>query len=160
MVSHDAPACPAYVLQVLEHLRERDALELFATRFDNYDRKGTLALHREIITTCKYLYVFGRARAVVVVGAQEFWPGRWSVCAFATDEFTHVVLAVTRFVKRVMIPALIRDGAQRAQCASHAKHTDAHRWLEMLGAEHEGTLRSFGKDGADFLVYRWLRTAS
>lgn len=159
MVSREAPSCPAYVLQVLNRLRERDALEIFGTRYDTNDRSGILALHREIVKACRHIYVFGRGRPAVAVGAMQPWPGRWSVFAFATDEFSSVALAVTRFVRRVMIPALIAEGAQRAWCASHAQHTDAHRWLELLGAEHEGTMRCFGKDGADYLIYRWLRTA-
>jgi RimJ/RimL family protein N-acetyltransferase len=74
--------------------------------------------------------------------------------AFATDKFPRLALGLTRFAKKTVIPTLFRDlGAHRLQCESHEKHTSAHRWLELLGAEQESVLRGYGKDGSNYFQY-------
>ena len=56
-----------------------------------------------------------------------------------------------------MMPKIAGAGAHRAECMSLASLADNHRWLEMLGARREATLRGFGKNGEDFHLYAWLK---
>jgi hypothetical protein len=151
------PAFPTYVRYVIDHLRECDIEELFATRFDDPTPAGRETFYREVMLLADHMFVFGRERPIAVAGANHVWPGCYSVYAFATDEFPRVALAVTRFIKRNLIPLLLHQGARRAQCASHERHLDAHRWLKHLGATAEGVYDNFGKDGSAFVVFRWLR---
>jgi hypothetical protein len=159
MMSRAASMSSLHVRYIANHMRARDLMEIFATRWEEPAPKTLEAFAREVCRTASFMFIFGRDRPIAVVGAVQSWPGTYSVFAFATDEFPRVVLSISRFVRLTMIPMLVRHGARRAQAVSHAKHTSAHRWLRILGAEHESTLTAFGKDGCNFEVYRWLRPA-
>lgn len=82
------------------------------------------------------------------------WPGVWGVWMFATDRFPEIGLFTTKFIKKNIISALI-PVAHRAQCYSAESHTEAHKWLEVLGARKEAVLKDYGKEGQTFYLYRW-----
>jgi len=65
--------------------------------------------------------------------------------------------ALTKYAIRNMRPALYRSGALRVDCMSLATHTDARRWLELLGLRPEKTLDNWGKAGESFVLYSWTR---
>lgn len=92
---------------------------------------------------------------VAVVGAGQMHPGVWQVFMFATEAWPRGGREMTRFLVRCMIPLLRACGAHRAQCLSAAAHTEAHAWLRWLGARHEATLKGYGRDGSDFLMFAW-----
>ena len=143
------------VAYVCARLRDADRREIFATR--RTDEPDALAV--EII---RYWGPIGwvathNDRPVALVGATETWPGVWSAWMMATDEFPMVARRVTRFVKRVMIPGLVDLGAHRCEARSIDGHTEAHRWLRVLGATEEARLRRYGRNGEDFLVFRFDR---
>ena len=92
-----------------------------------------------------------------VVGANEMWPGVWSMWAWGTGHWPYVVGSITRYIRRELDPALRLRGAHRAQAISLATHTDAHRWIEMLGMQREGVLRGYGRAGQDYVMFAWRR---
>lgn len=144
------------VLYVTRNMREWDRRELFATRFDNDPDR----LAMDVMGWGPFWWVAGgdvngREKAIAVIGATELWPGMWSVGMFATDDFKHIGLPLTRWVKRVMIPAIVRQGIRRGECRSIEGHTVAHRWLEMLGAVPQSEARQYGKGGETFITYVW-----
>ena len=151
-----APLQLGPVSYVVQLMRAADREEIFALRNDDspdnlaaevFLRWGTLgwvAWHDEF--------------PVAVFGATQLWPRCWMAWMFATDNFPLVGFEVTRFIRRSMIPGLVERGALRCEARSIIGHTEAHRWLrESLGAIEEARLRRYGRNGEDFLVFRWDR---
>lgn len=136
-------------------MREWDRREVFATRWD--DDPNILAMDTMRWGNLTRVAWNGE-RPVAVIGAIEIWPTVWSVWMYGTDEFPSVGLGVTRFVRDTLIPEIIGAGFRRAECKSLEGHTDAHRWLEALGARREGEpLLNYGKRGETFHTYVWDR---
>lgn len=141
------------VLSVCSNMREMDRKEVFANC--RSDDPVELADNVMAISGVKWSG-FVDGKAVSVHGAWQVWPGVWSVYAFGTDGFGGIARALTRHIRRVMLPAAILAKAHRAHCFSLAEHVEAHRWLERLGATREATLRRYGKNGEDFVVFSWV----
>lgn len=141
------------LLYVADNMREWDRREVFATRWDD-DASG---LCDAIIAGGEFGWVAGQDLPVAAFGAIPTWQGNWQVWMFATDRWPEVALGVTRFIKKVMIPALEESGCHRAECRSMEGHDVAHRWLESLGADKESELPHYGRNGETFYLYRWTR---
>lgn len=136
------------------NLRDADRAELEATlwRFDS------AALARSAMASCiGFVAATDDGLPVAAVGAVEHWPGVLQFWMFATPLWPRVALGTTRHVLRWMEPACRSTGAHRAHAFSAAQHTEAHRWLELLGASRETTLKAWGRGGEDFVVYTWWR---
>ena len=156
------PASLGDVLAVARAMRAWDRREIFACRWDD----DAEAFARGLFALCDTqgaVWAAGRAgpagrdSAVAIVGGVEQWPGCWSALAFATDEFEDIAFGLTRRVRREIIPWMVRAGARRVECRSHAGHLKAHRWLAALGARCEARHAEAGRDGADFLTFAWRR---
>lgn len=144
------------VEHVVRNLRAADARELSAQRWD----MDTGRLVREVVEyygPYKWVCEFD-GEPVAAVGAVEVHPGVWSAWMFATDKFQLVGFYLTRFVRQRMIPSLVRLGAHRCDARSIDGHDHAHRWLRALGAVEEARLLRYGRNGEDFLVFRWDRS--
>lgn len=139
---------------VAENMREWDRREIFATHWRGED---AFAVARDTVACGSFGWVLGLDRPIAVLGAYPMHPHVWSVHMYATDDFRQIGISATRFVRRVMIPALVAADLRRAQCLSMEGHTDSHRWLEALGAKRESVLREYGRDGEDFVMFRWNR---
>lgn len=140
---------------VASRMRAIDREEVYATRWD--DESSSLC--KGILSGGEFGWVAGTDDGIPVAafGAIPVWNGVWEVWMFATDRWPEVALGVTRFIRRVMIPALEGTGLHRAQCRSKYNHHVAHRWLESLGAYKESELPHYGKDGELFYLYCWTR---
>lgn len=144
----------ADLLYVADNMREWDAREIFATRWTD-DRADLAAA---VLACGEFGWVAGDGGLpVAAFGASPSWNGVWQVWMFATDDWPKVALGVTRFIKKVMIPALEEVGCHRAECRSMEGHVVAHRWLEALGAHKESELKHYGRDGQTFYLYCWTR---
>jgi hypothetical protein len=140
-------------LHVALRVRESDAEEIFATRYD--ESRESLAI--SATTRGPMAWAAGRDGApIACLGAIELWPGVWEAWMFATDDFHYIGKPLTRFIRRGMIPALKGLGAHRVQAHSIEGHTVAHKWLESLGAKFERPVPRMGRNGEDFRVYRWF----
>lgn len=146
---------PEMVHQIARNMREWDKREIYATRCnDDPDEVAEFAL------ACgKVSWVAGRGdKAIAAFGCAPLWPGVWSMWLFATDDFNQIGISVTRLVKKSIVPMLFDAGAHRLEARSMEGHTDAQRWLEVIGAQREGgPLRGFGREGQDFHVYTWAK---
>ncbi len=150
------PAAHAEVRAVAEAMRVWDRREIFACRWD--DDAGAFA--DSVYALCEAqgrCWAAGLDAPVAIIGGVEQWPGCWSALAFGTDEFETIGLGLTRKVRAEVIPWMLRAGARRVECRSHAGHRQAHRWLRLLGARCEGRHAEAGRDGADFLTFAWRR---
>lgn len=137
------------------NMREWDRKEIFATL--NSEQPVDFAQFVMRISDVAHIAYKDRT-PVAAVGAHEMWPGVWSVWAFGTDRFSEVGLSLTRFVRKTLIPALIKAGAHRGECRSIEGHTEAHRWLEALGMQREAEHPGMGKSGETFYTYSRLHT--
>ena len=142
------------LLYILDNLRERDRQEIYATRWD----EDADALANELCAMGEFRWAaYLDGRPVAAIGAAPRWPGVWSVWAFGTDDWNKVILTLTRHVRDFMIPAIHYSGFHRADCLALETHEDARKWLTFLGGEQEEKLDNWGKNGENFVVYRWSR---
>lgn len=137
------------------NMREIDRREVYGMR--THDDPFLLA--KEIIAVAP----FGRVaiaehegRPAAIIGVTPLWPGVWSAWAFGTDEWDRVAIKLTRHALRVLKPFLLERGAHRMQCESRIGHSDAHRWIQALGARPESVLRGYGRDGTDYVQFAWV----
>lgn len=143
------------VLYVVRNMRAADRDEIFALRSDADPDRLAVDVAQRWATVGQVAWDDGVP--VAVVGATLLWPGVWMAWMFATDAWPKVGRGVTRFIRTSMIPGLVDRGAHRCEARSIISHTEAHRWLRSLGATEEARLRRYGRNGEDFLVFRWDR---
>jgi hypothetical protein len=148
---------PTYsgLFRVTSRLRASDKRECFATRF--HDDPAELAIEIDGYSRLGVSWlVCVNQEPVASLGALPIWPGHWNVWAFGTERWGQVVMAMTKHIKRVLIPLLVQMGANSVAAYVHAVHTEACTWLEFLGAVAT-PLPKWGKSGEDFILYRWFR---
>ncbi len=139
---------------VTRHMREPDRIEIFATRWDDDPVSYAAAL----FPLNGFVWCAVRDGVPCALwGAVPVWPHNWSAFAFGTDDWPRVVLTMTKHIRGVMLPALIRAKAHRVSAATHSAHTEAHRWLESLGALREHDMPYYGKGGELFFNYVWTK---
>ncbi len=143
---------------VAENLRISDKNEVFATRWT--ESGDDLALAILSYGDFGWIACADDGTPVSAFGAVPLWDGVWSVWMFATDRWPEVSISVTRFIKKIMTPALEEAGYHRAECKSLAENTTSHRWLELLGASKESELINYGKNGETFYTFSWIRPVS
>lgn len=95
---------------------------------------------------------------IVVAGFDMIRDGVWQDWLFSVPEAwdERHWRTVTKTARRVM-DAMLQAGAHRLQCVSLASRIHAHRWYKPLGLELEGTLRGYGVNGEDALMFSRLR---
>lgn len=144
---------PEMVRHVAHNMREWDRREIFATRSDD----DPDALAAAALACGRISWVAGRGEEpIAAFGCAPLWPGVWSMWLFATDDFHQIGIYVTRLVVKSIVPMMFDAGAHRLEARSMEGHTDAQRWLEVIGAQREGgPLRGYGRKGQDFHVYTW-----
>jgi hypothetical protein len=142
------------VRHVVEHMRASDRIEIAATT-PNMDPEE---LTKRIMLSADMVFV-ARHNGVPAScwGLMPMWPGVGYAFCFGTDDWGAVLLAMTRHVRRFMVPLLLDTGFHRVETRSLATRHDVGRWLEIFGAEAEAVLRGSGARGEDFILYAWLR---
>lgn len=140
-------------MRVAIDMRAADRGEIYATRWT--DNPIDLAEDVVRVPGPKWVAWKKGIGPVAAYGATPMWPGVWSMYMFATPHFQQVAVAMTRHIRRVMLPSLALAGAHRAQAASSASHVEAHKWLKMLGATNESTLKGYGRNKEDFFLFAW-----
>lgn len=81
-------------------------------------------------------------------GVAEGW-------VIGTQDFPKVYRTLTKFIIRDILPKLEGVNIHRLQCQSITTHTEAHDWLEMMGAVNEGVLYGYGANREDFYSFSW-----
>jgi hypothetical protein len=142
------------VRHVAAHMRESDRIEIAATT-PNMD---PVELAKRIMHNADMVFV-ARNDGVPAScwGLMPMWPGVGYAFCFGTDDWGAALLAMTRHVRRFMVPLLLDTGFHRVETRSLATRQDVGRWLEIFGAEAEAVLRGSGARGEDFILYAWLR---
>lgn len=144
---------------VIANMRQIDRDEIFATR----DRDSEAELLADVIHASRIrpgrgqVFVFFTDEGVPVslMGWSEVAPGIANVWCFGTDDWPKAILSMTKIVHRVIVPELMRNGFQRAECAALSSRADTAKWLPMLGLKPEAVLAGFGRQREDFTLYVW-----
>jgi hypothetical protein len=142
-------------LMVLSRLPEDEIeqYEAFTGETFNFERVASIYSLRE--GPSWVVVIDDRPR--VIAGFDQLRPGVWQDWMFSTTEvWTDYWRTVTKVARRVM-DAMVDQGAHRLQCVSLASRIHAHRWYRPLGLQLEGTLRGFGVNGEDALMFARLR---
>jgi hypothetical protein len=84
----------------------------------------------------------------------EQWPGNWQVSLGGTEHVPKVLLALKSKVADGFRFAR-EHGAHRVECRNIASHREAEALVRCLGAEKEGVLRKYGRDGSDYHQWSW-----
>jgi hypothetical protein len=138
---------------VVQHMRQRDRDEIYATHFTD---DPELLVQGQLPWMGDMCCIWTRDGVPVSCqGVLPLWPGVWSMFAYGTDQWPHVVLSMTKHSLRFIVPALLAVNAHRVECRALASHTESRRWIEFLGAREEAVLRGFGKRREDFVLYVW-----
>jgi len=141
------------LLFVAENMRLTDKKEIYAMRWS--DDPAMLA--RDALTVSPGMsWTVGKNVPIAAVGVAPKWPGVWSAWMFATPRFAEVGITMTKFIKKKVIP-MIYDHAHRVEAISWSGHSEAHKWLESLGATAENPLREYGKNKEDFITFVWRK---
>lgn len=150
------PATLEDLLYVARNMREWDRREIMATRWTDEPEALAIDCWTRSRPTAWTARRDEASPPVAAVGAVERWPHVWSVWMFATPWIADARLSLHRFVLRGIIPALRGSGARRADCMSMDGHTDAHAWLESLGALRTSEpFRGWGRQGETFWQFYW-----
>ena len=150
------PITFAAVSFLANNMREADRREIFNTL--DHDSPDKLAREICLATALGKAGVsFQSGRPVGIVGVSPIRHGVWSIWSFGTREWKRGVIDITRFGARDLRSYLLERDAHRLQCESRVDHKDAHQWLELCGAQREGVLRGYGRDGSDFIQFSWTR---
>lgn len=90
-------------------------------------------------------------------GAGLMRSGYFVAWSWGSRRMWRCVPHITRFVRDVMVPTIYEAGGWRVEARALASNEQACRWLERMGAERQGLLENFGKNGEDFILYQWTR---
>lgn len=140
---------------IADRLRERDVIEFTATSFAATRGQLTDDLVRRYAGLPGGICASIGDRPVAFGATIEARPNVLTLLFFATDEFPAIALGLTRFIRQRLFPAQRAAGAHRIECVSIDSHTDAHRWIEILGLEREAEMPGYGKAGETFYQFAW-----
>lgn len=79
--------------------------------------------------------------------------------AMGTEKTRRVIVEASRYMLTEFRPLAIAQGYRTMECRSQVGHVEAHRWLESTGAVVNGTPFVYGKNGEEFVLYRWDRAS-
>ena len=132
-------------LYLAEHMREIDKREIRETM-----RGDDLAeFAHECVALDGWCYKDSDGLPVAMMGVAECWPGVSSGWMVATDDIGRHGVGITKLAQ-----SLVTDKKwHRIQAASAAFHDVSHAWLELLGFTRGQTMRQFGKNKADFIMF-------
>ncbi|WP_291644517.1 hypothetical protein [Bosea sp. (in: a-proteobacteria)] len=152
------PATARDVWQVAVKMRSADYEEFSAVSFSRSraelaedlaarygDRHDVLVAYRGETPACIGGFIMARPNVVTLL-------------FFATDEFPHIGLGITRFIRQNLFPKLEQEGVHRFEAVSLATHSEAHKWLGVLGLTAEtGPMLDYGRDGEAFIQFAKVR---
>ena len=152
------PAHKIDVFNVAKDMRTSDYDEFSAVSFE--DNRTSLArlLAERYGSRPDVLVGTWKDHPVCIGGFLMTRPGVVTLLFFATDDFHHIGLGVTRFIRKNLFPRLEREGVHRFEAVSMATHTAAHKWLGTLGLKAETEpMRGYGRAGEAYIQFSKVR---
>lgn len=96
---------------------------------------------------------FDGTRVVGCAGIVTQFAGVGTLWAVLADDSRRHFVAIHRTVERVLGMVRLR----RLEASSEVDFAQGCRWLELLGFQSEGVMRSYGPDGKDHFRYAKVR---
>ena len=155
MASEIVPATYADVVHVARNMRPLDVEEIFPLIWNATPEN--LAAYTIAAGGISRVALWN-GEPTAAFGAVEARPTLWTVWMFATWRWPKVASAATKCIRREIGPDLQEAGAIRADCWSMEGHDQAHKWLELLGATREASLKDYGPTRKTFHCYSWTRS--
>lgn len=129
---------------------DADRIELAATR-DPDDYEG-LALDAWKSPIRKV--VLDDALPIFAFGANPVGSDLAAVWGFKTPKGWNAIRAVTKHIRKFMIPQLRAMGIRHAACLVHADNRASRKWLSHLDFQPRATLREFGTHNEEMILYQ------
>jgi len=92
-------------------------------------------------------------RVLALGGAVAQWPGRSFGWTLVADDIGRHMFGLHKTVS----DWLDGHGENRIETVVLDGFEAGHRWVKMLGFEHEGLMRKWGPDGCDYHLYSRVR---
>jgi hypothetical protein len=137
-------------------MRDSDFREFEATSFATTREELADALMARYAHLGQFIMATHEDRPVAIGALIEARPNVASLLFYATDEFQIIAMGLTRFITQRLFPQVKANGAHRIECVSIAGHYEAHRWIKVLGLEHQCEMRGYGKRGETFHQFAWI----
>lgn len=147
------------ILHICQRLRQVDADEIYPLLpFDSSSMLAKCTLEQMDRGYGSVIWWDGKPSALIGVHPLH-GKACWQVFAFGTDDWKSCAIEIMRESRRLIANALnAYPEAMRLQCDSSIDHTEAHGWLERMGAYVESKMPYYGKDGNTYLRYVWIRS--
>jgi hypothetical protein len=143
-------ATPEDVGYIAERMRPHDRAERLALSHGDDAVQAALQFlnHPHLAVTV------WKGTPIAVIGVVFPHPGVASTIFFATDQFAHVALATTRFIRRKLFPILLNTGIHRLQvCTMTTPDSPPATWIRSFGAHQEAFLYKYGRNQENFSLY-------
>ncbi|WP_146071428.1 hypothetical protein [Bosea lathyri] len=149
------PASPAAVLAVASRMRERDQHEFMATSYARTSDELAQDMVRRYAGLPGAICALDGTDPVAIGAMIEARPNVLTLLFFATNEMPRIAISLTSFITKRLFPPQREAGVHRIECVSIIDHTDAHRWIKILGLKQEATMPGYGKGGETFFQFAW-----
>ena len=141
-------------------MREIDRYEIANMLPSDNPLEWAAIIHTAVANNgCGWVSSFN-GRPAATIGVFENHPGVWQIFSFGSDDYPRVLASVKP--KLDLMWAFGRGrGMHRLECRSVISHTTAHKLLQIIGLDCEARLTQYGRDGADYLLFRrvWEKRA-
>ncbi len=91
-------------------------------------------------------------RIFCIAGIYEIWDGRGLAWALLAHDSGRHMTALHRVTKRALDVTAFR----RVEADVLNSHSEGHRWMQLLGFQHEGVRRAYWQ-GQDYALYARVR---
>lgn len=136
--------------------REYKVEDLMSLDIQDWQKKPEFELNLEY---CEFLKehsysaitILSGDKVLSVGGVIELWPGRGEVWHLLSKDCGKFMLGIHRF--SVQFLDMMNDKFPRLETGCEVGWPEAHRWLGMLGFQHECLARKYMPSGRDMHIY-------
>jgi len=152
-VVREISPCEAAIHHIVMNLRDCDRAEIMALRWDD-DLEGLSAEVAGFAGPMWRIWTVDDEPASIM-GITPIRPGVVMGGAFGTPLWRFTAPRMLRWGWRWAIPRLRAAGVHRGESYALACNTENRAFIEAAGGEVEALLEGYGRNGEDFLLYRW-----
>ena len=136
---------PRHAIEVAFNMRDIDRREVLSS----CRSKTPLEFAKECLYHGGFAVLDSTGKAVCVGGVAYQWEGVGNAWMVGTDAVYKHMIEVTRLGIKLVNDKNLR----RVQAWSAAFHTDSHKWLSRIGFVEAHKLKSWGRNGEDFILF-------